>query len=611
MAKKKKNKQSPQNSTNKLIRELSAQYDSDYEAIKPQHDEFDEKENILYGKTNDSISQNETRSKVQDPTLLSAIIKQNNSTMAQMPSGKIQALSVKNKGKSLFMDLIFHNHVLPSANTQYDAYTKLWMLSLYRKIYGSFGVLIDYSVSKKYVGPDFSLIPARSIVPQSGRTNVNDSDYLFIRSKVTKKWLESRSTDTWKNIDKVLEKPHGRDDSSQQTVGEQKYTRLPSKDEFELITRYEGDRWVTFSKDAQVEVRDIENPQKNDEIPVVMCHSYPLMDRFFGLGEFERGKTLHYAMSSLINLYLDGVKMSIFPPLKVDPNSIADWNSFTLGPGSIWLMNPGQNGGIESVNLSPDGLQTFQSTYQFLKASMLTLTNSSDTTISSATDPGFGKTPQALKMQAMTEGMKTQFDRRMLEISTEQIFDKMIDLIARRQEEPMELYLEDEDLKRVEAVSPDVLEMFESGDMGRVVVKPQDIANCEYRYTIDAGSTVKKDEVIENQTLTELIGLISKIPGALEQIMQTGGFRVGNSIVDFSELLKRWIISSGIQDWDKIIQEENPEDQANFEDPRLNEQFQQMNFQDPQAQAIMQELLGGMGQQQPQQGGVNGNSYSR
>lgn len=592
--------------TTKQIDKLSGEYDSDYEAIKSIHDEFEEKENMIMGTPKDSISQNESSSSVQDPTLLSAVIKQNNSVMAQMPSGKVTALSVKNKGKSLFMDLIFHEHVLPHAKSQYDPYTKLWMLSFYRKIYGSFGVMVDYNVSKKYVGPDFTLIPARSIIPQQGRPTIESSDHVYVRSKVTKGWLESRNKDVWKNIDKVLEKPHGQDDSSLQTANEQNYQRSPSKDEYELITKYEADRWVTFSKDAQVVVRDFANPQKNDEIPVVMCHAYPLMDRFFGLGEFERGKTLHYAMSSLINLYLDGVKMSIFPPLKVDPTSVADWNSFQLGPGSIWLMNSGQLQGIEQMQMSPQGLQTFQSTYSFLKAAVLTLTNTTDTSVNEGTDPGFGKTPQALKMQAMTEGMKTQFDRRMLEIATEDIFDKMIDLIAKRQEEPIELYLHDEDLKRVEAVAPDVVEMFETGNMGRLVVKPQDIANCEYRYEIDAGSTVKKDEIIENQTLSELIGLITKIPGSMEQVMQFGGFKVGNSFIDFGELLKRWIISSGIQDWDKIVQEGDEEGGANFEQANLAQIFQGIQpMQTPEAQAVLDELMGGVqggGQQQPPQG---------
>lgn len=579
LAMSKKNKAS-KTTDKRLIDVVLADYDNDLRSIELLHDEFDEKEKILFGEVNDSISKTETSSSVQDPTLLSSIIKQNNAVMAQMPSGKVRALSQKNRGKSLLMDLILHEHVLPHATTQYDVFTKLWLLSLYRKVYGSFGVLVDNVVNagSGYIGPDFTLIPIRAIIPQAGKFTIEDSERVTIRSKVTKDWLKSRDKSVWKNIDNLIESKPSEDDPDQQTYIQRKYAQdLEQKGEWEIITRYEKDRWVTFSKDQRMILRDIPNPQKNSELPVVMCHSYPLLDRFIGLGEFERGKTLHYAMSSLINLYMDGVKMSIFPPLKIDPNSVADWDSFQLGAGATWLMKTGQLGGIEQMQLSPLGLNTFQSTYGFLKAGMLTLTNTTDTGVSAETDPGFGKTPQALKMQAMTEGQRTQFDRRMLELATEKIFDKMIDIVAKRQEQPMELYLYEEDLRRVEEVAPDVVEMFETGDMGKVTIKPSDIKNCEYRYEIDAGSTVKKDEIIENQTLSELIGLIMKLPGAMEQIQAGGVMSLGDKQIDFGELLKRWIISSGITDWDKIVTE-NAQEGANFEDPALMAQFQQMGL---------------------------------
>lgn len=931
----KKKSKSPQDK--RLIDIVCEDYDNDLRSIELLHDEFEEKEKILFGEVSDSISKNETSSSVQDPTLLSSIIKQNNAVMAQMPSGKVRALSQKNRGKSLFMDLILHQHVLPHATTQYDAFTKLWLLSFYRKVYGSFGVLVDNVVNKGsgYIGPDFTLIPIRAIIPQAGKFTVEDSERVMVRSKVTKDWLKSRDKSIWKNIDNLIESKPSEDDPDQQTYIQRKYAQdLEQKGEWEIITRYEKDRWVTFSKDQRMILRDIPNPQKNSELPVVMCHSYPLLDRFIGLGEFERGKTLHYAMSSLINLYMDGVKMSIFPPLKIDPNSVADWDSFQLGAGATWLMKTGQLGGIEQMQLSPLGLNTFQSTYGFLKAGMLTLTNTTDTGVSAETDPGFGKsqrysepvltpsgwvlmgdikvgdyviddlgkpakvleiheqgeidaydvefmdgsktscsldhlwtvyssrkhneketislaeiidkgwvreqldkrdnvvrneylyhvplvqpvefeerelpldpyllglllgdggfsedrdtisftnskpeiqekvrillpegdelrikksknnnefriygktveiikqlglkghkaaskfipvnylynsvenrkklfqglmdtdghvlksnssnieyttvserlgndflelarslgyyahlnigvssavykgekrfygnkyrinicgrtkkaivnisksspeksrclfvdtpnhlyvtadytithnTPQALKMQAMTEGQRTQFDRRMLELATEKIFDKMIDIVAKRQEQPMELYLYEEDLRKVEEVAPDVVEMFETGDMGKVTIKPSDIKNCEYRYEIDSGSTVKKDEIIENQTLSELIGLIMKLPGAMEQIQQGGLFNLGDKSIDFGELLKRWIISSGITDWDKIVTENAQQEGANFEDPALMEQFAQMGGM-PQGQQMPQGQPGmppqGMPmQQQPQ-----------
>lgn len=565
----------PKSENNHLIED----YQASLGAMETVHNSFEEKEKILMSQSLSKVSNEETKTRISDPTLLSAVIKQNNSVMAQMPSGKITALTKENRGKSLFMDLIFHNHVIPHATSQYDVFTKLWLLSFYRKVYGSMGALVDFTSGGGYgkgnAGPDFTILPIRSIIPQVGKYTEADCDYIYVRSRVSKTWLEGKKKDEkWKNIDKVLDTKgdFSMEFSTTSYVERKTETGVGHRDEYEIITRYEPDKWTTFHTSTKEIIREIANPQKNNQIPVIMCHSYPLLDRFIGLGDFERGKDLYAATGSLISLYLDGAKVGIFPNLKIDPMAVENWGEIKthgVGPGQVWLMNANKFDKLEQMSVKPD-LNTFQSTYQFLKSAILTLTNTTDTTISSATDPGFGKTPQALKMQAMTQGMQTQFDRRMLEISTEKIFDRMIDLVAKRQEKPMKMFLKEADLKAVQEIAPDVVEMFEVGGMGEVKIKPQDINNVDYRYEIDAGSTVKKDEIIENQTLTEILGFIMKIPGAMQAATQGGMIPIGDKQISLGELIKRWVISSGITDWDKIIVEnEQGENGINMENPQM------------------------------------------
>lgn len=566
----------PQNTKNNSLIE---DYQVSLGAMEHLHNSFEQKEQILLSQPIDKITKQETKSKVTDPTLLSAVLKQNNSTMAQMPSGKIVALTKENRGKSLFMDLIFHNHVLPHATSQQDVFTKLWWLSFYRKIYGSMGALVDFVSGKGYgekgAGPDFTIIPIRSIIPQVGRYTETDCDYLYVRSRVGKRWLEEKSKDDgWKNINKVLERKGDStmEYSASSYVERKTENGMVKREEYEIVTRYEPDKWTVFHAGSREVIRELANPQKNGQIPVIMCHSYPLLDRFIGLGDFERGMDLHSSLGSLITLYMDGMKAGIFPNLKIDPMAIENWaeiKQYGIGPGQIWLMKSGMFDKIDTMQVKPD-LQTFQSTYQFLKAAILTLTNTTDTGVNAATDPGFGKTPQALKMQAFTQGMQTQFDRRMLEIATEKIFDRMIDLVSKRQEKDMKLYLKKADLDAVAQIAPDVVEMFEAGDMGEVTIKHTEISNVDYRYEIDSGSTVKKDEILENQTLTEILGFVMKIPGALEALVQGGKVPLGDKQLNVGELIKRWVISSGITDWDKIIVDnEQGENVLNMENPNV------------------------------------------
>jgi hypothetical protein len=282
---------------------------------------------------------------------------------------------------------------------------------------------------------------------------------------------------------------------------------------------------------------------------------------------------------------MDGVKMSIFPPMKVFLGDIIP-SSFVNEAGAKWFMKSreGMNS-IQEHNRSPQGINTFQSTYSFLKGTLLSMAGTTDTSISSSVDPGMGKTPQALKMQAAMDQSRSNFDRIQLEKSMERIFGKFVDLIAKKQEKPIKLHLMQKDLELIQKYNPDVVEMFESGKYGEVVVKSDDIKNTKYKYFIDSGTTTKKDDAIENETLTSIIQLMLKLPGAAEQMMQTGKIKLGKKSLDMSEALCRWIITSGVQDWEKIITDVLPEDQ-------------EMMGQDP----MMQGMEGMMPQGMPQQG---------
>src|SRR5690606_13722179 len=134
-----------------------------------------------------------------------------------------------------------------------------------------------------------------------------------------------------------------------------------------------------------------------NELPVIAKYSIPLLDDFMGMGDFERGKTMQYATNSLWNLYMDSVKVSLFPPTLINKDAIADASSIKFGPAARWLM---KNAGwtANTLQISPQGTSTFNNVYQVVTTSLLNMMGTSDTAVTQKVDPGFGKTPQALKM---------------------------------------------------------------------------------------------------------------------------------------------------------------------------------------------------------------------
>ena len=585
MAKKKKTKEkkktTPSNSQRALINEVIDQYKASSDAISTIRDTWEEKEAMLLGSRYDSSSKID-RSDVFDPRLATIILERGARVMAQPPTGKVQALSRKDVGKSLFMNTALQNYIIPNANTQFDFLTKSRMWNVYSNVYGTYCVLIDYVVRDDYVGPDFWLIPIRDFIPQQGKISIEDSDYCFVRSVVSKKWLLNRKKGEWENIDKLLEKTsdpqknkehrsfaetkYGNDDATSYMQGDYQ--------EFELITRYERDRWVTFSKDGKLILRDVENKHENDKIPVVAKHAFPLIDRFYGLGEFERGQSLQYSINSLIGLYLEGVKMSIFPPLKVDLQGVVPRTIVNM-PGAKWVMKNGQMNAVQEHSVSPRGLDTFQNTYQFLIGALLNQAGTTDTTIPAGADFSQGKTPQALRQLQQRENSRDNWDRFMQEKAMEKVLDIFVDLMSKRQEKPLKMHLFDEDLHAIHDVRPDVVDMFESGEAGEVTIKPEELKETNFKFFIDAGTTMKKDEKVENETLTSILTLFLQSPTLLQEMRQKG------KDIDFAELFKRWIITSGVQDWDKIFIDsgENAEEQVNQESGNIDDLGMQQAFE--------------------------------
>ena len=272
---------------------LLTKYQNDFDALKDVRDTWDKREQFVIGEIYDSVSQTTTRSQVVDQTLLSAMIRRTNDVMAKLPTGLVRVMSKKNKGKSVILNAILNHYIIPNADTQYDIYTKFWMAEFASLLYGKQDLLVDYVVKGDYVGPDFYVIPVRNGIPEAGNISVNDCNHYWVRSWVSKEWLGGRKKlDGWKGIDGALEKVKKGakvSDNDKTSYIERKYqSELQRTKKIELLTLYEKDKWTTFSPAADVVLREIDNPHKNSELPIVSKVNIPLIDRYQGLSEYER-----------------------------------------------------------------------------------------------------------------------------------------------------------------------------------------------------------------------------------------------------------------------------------------------------------------------------------
>lgn len=538
--------------------------------LSNKRDKWTEYEAIFHGVLMDDLSAT-AKSQVFDPILPTMLLDRSARVMSQLPVGKVKAISKNDELSSKLMNLVIDKYIVPNANSQFDFLTKLRMVDLYSNIYGNFFTMIDWNIKKDgYTGPDLWLIPIRDVFPQVGAVSVKDSDYIIVRTwrplSFFKKLSEQKD---FKNAGKIYnllkdrtgDKGERSQDDKTKREEEEYDSEVPAdkKGYFEVLSQYEGDRWVDFvpaADDAGV-LRDIKNPHENGELPVESKYSIPLLDDFMAMGDMERGKSMQYLNNSLWNLYLDAVRVSIFPPVLIDKDKIADGSSIKWAAAAKWLMKDGgAANGANVLNLSPQGANTFAAVKQAVTASMLNMMGTSDTAINKDTDPGFGKTPQALQMQAQRENARDNVDRFYMEQFITGVMKKFVNLMGKKQTGALQIRMFEDEIEDLKKAYPEVEEMYDT-DKGKLTINKGKTGSLLYDYEIVSGSTYALDQKAQQENLIQLLGMVGN--PQTYQFMQQALLAEGKEL-KIGELMSRIVSNSGIQDWDKIIVEKQPQD---------------------------------------------------
>ncbi len=598
---------------------LTKQWNEAWQFFWPVRRLWWDRERMLISQLADSYSQKSTRSHVTDSHLATLALERQARIAAQLPTGTVYSLSSDKKAEESgqLMNMILNKYIIPGANSQFDALTKIRMSGVYASVYGAQPIFYDYRIDDEYIGPDFWLIPPRNFLPQPYKNSIRDCDWVMVSTTVSLSYLEAildRKSTSWnkdaiKDLIKAAKdgKVPERDlDSSRRSEVEnvREYS-WPQADtgsaaRVELVTKYEkgkNGRWITFAKDYKDigALRSILNPHKSGRIPVVMRQCFPLVDSIWGLGDFERGLTLQKAKDSLINLYLDGVKLAIFPPIKID-STVVTSSTIKMQAGARWLMK--DLNAVQTFETSSDALQSFQGTYQFLTGALLTQFGTTDTQVNKADtgNPAFGKTPAAIEMLQDKESARDNWDRYQLEAMLEDLWSGMINLLSENQEKPINFNIFEDDVESIMkqfgdddgTKPPDYLTLLGSQKAAKMTV-PKSLINSEFKYIIDASSTLKAKDEDENQVYIELLQFYFSNPQIIDQYLQQDGYKF-----NAGEAIKQAVYTSGVNEPDAIVTEVGEEEKSQL--PQYDAEAIAQQSQDPDMAAAVRQMFAGSGQ---------------
>ena len=591
---------------------LTSDWETAWEALEPIRSTWDEKEQALMAQTNDSVSGNITATRVSDAALSTLAYERQARVSAQLPTGRVYAMSKADDKKAALLNIILNRYILPNADSQFDMLIKLRLWGLYASVYGSMPMFYDYRADKRYRGPECYLVNPRCFAPVNGLHNVQEAGcyistvmHLTELKEIAAREKTSYDKDMVNDLIKRLEtgelnKPSTDDNNNKRntTVGS-RYDLSNAKDRVEVVTKYTHDTWTTFVPDAagvdkdgkiieDFVIREMDNPHKSGRIPVVMRHCFPLMDSIFGLGDFERGMKVQKAKDSIINLFLEGAKNRVFPPLKMIDNLLTP-STIRYQAGSKWKVK--QQDAVQAMTFGNAPLGEFQATYSALQGMLQNMFGTSTTEISDKEGgPAMGKTPQALKMQSARENARDTWDRFMHEKATEELLEGMLNLLTVKMEKPINFTLFEDDIKALgfseevkEQKTPDGkviqeaqkaspvegLEAFEGAKAGKMTVSKKDISSdTGYSYLIDANSSMQQDDEEQFQAHMATWALVHKTPNLVENLAMAG------MEYDEAEHLKLIFISAGITDWERVLKEMGPEQMAKMKQAMLQQQRQ-------------------------------------
>lgn len=583
-----------------------------------------EHENLFLGNLEDKISDT-TKSKVFDHKISTYIIESEARVMAQVPVGKVKAISKNDMGASALMNLILDKYVVPNANAQLPFLVKLRMLHRMSKIYGNAFYMVDWDVKKNgYVGPDMWLISPWDIFPQVGATSIEDSEYIIVRSWKPLSFFEKlRKADGYKNVDKVITKLKESTGDKQDRDSDSKTQREEDMEAgvsgtkgdgfYEVLSMYERDRWVDVVPAADYEViRDSENKGIEGELPVGNKWAIPLFEDFMGMGDVERGKSMQYVMNSAWNLALDSAKMSIFPPVIFNKDIIIP-SSIKRVAGANWIARGNPALAAQAIQLSPQGIQTFQNIYQSANAALLNQFGTTDTTVSSNIDSSFGKTPQALKQQAARENSRDAWDKFYVEIAVNQIMKKMVNLISQKQSSAISVRLFGEEMKQILKKFPEMQSQYDE-KTGNLKINKGQTGSILYDYEMVSGSSFAVDKQNQQDNVLALLNLLiqnaqpSPQGGVTSPMIEL--LKMEGTNIKFTKLLTQ-LVSENVNNWDEIIESQDAEKSPAEEDDLAMQEHQQQ-FMDLVAQMDegVNQIPAQPGQPPMPQGGIDASNQA-
>lgn len=380
---------------------------------------FDEFVRIARNETEPGTPQEYAR--VSDGTTASLIRKTPKRIIQQLPTGVVSS-DDDNDWLPIVAEFILLNKIIPYANSDYDLIQKFWSTVENGLVVGGQAVYTPFLKRGREFTTDASLVYWGDIFFQPGKKSFYDCDYFFMRS-----WWQPETIDQILEADKKIaeevEKNGGEYTSTWDTKALQEVKKNITSKDAEARTRAEerlgidssgievvmgfqkgvGAIFYTGCPANEGEDGTIVRRKKNKD-----PRGLPPVDYFYsdvdGSNPFGRSIVeIVGGMQNMIDADMRAYKfnraLGLAPPVLVYGN--VDTTQAIYEANALVDMGDDPKNRIEPLSVDTSAIANYPNIYALNKTQLYALFNSGgDTTVSAEVgNPGFGKTPTALKQQ--------------------------------------------------------------------------------------------------------------------------------------------------------------------------------------------------------------------
>ena len=380
---------------------------------------FDEFVRIARNETEPGTPQEYAR--VSDGTTASLIRKTPKRIIQQLPTGVVSS-DDDNDWLPIVAEFILLNKIIPYANSDYDLIQKFWSTVENGLVVGGQAVYTPFLKRGREFTTDASLVYWGDIFFQPGKKSFYDCDYFFMRS-----WWQPETIDQILEADKKIaeevEKNGGEYTSTWDAKALQEVKKNITSKDAEARTRAEerlgidssgievvmgfqkgvGAIFYTGCPANEGEDGTIVRRKKNKD-----PRGLPPVDYFYsdvdGSNPFGRSVVeIVGGMQNMIDADMRAYKfnraLGLAPPVLVYGN--VDTTQAIYEANALVDMGDDPKNRIEPLSVDTSAIANYPNIYALNKTQLYALFNSGgDTTVSAEVgNPGFGKTPTALKQQ--------------------------------------------------------------------------------------------------------------------------------------------------------------------------------------------------------------------